>query len=153
MVEKFRAKSREIFRTWRIKSLKRGQSFDLDFVELEYQNMEKLKWNINSFLGEPLKSVLLAMIQTRDRNWGWLWLFSDPFFGAEGAEQWELLKIFGKNWGQGPIFGAAGAKNFDKFLVKNRPSSYLLSLTESKNKSVMHFWRNRLNMIQLEILT
>ena len=28
---------------------------------------------------------------------GGLWPFSDPFFGTEGAEKWELLKIFGKN--------------------------------------------------------
>ena len=37
------------------------------------------------------------------------------FFDAEGTEKWELLKIFGKNWVQWSIFGAAGAENFDKF--------------------------------------
>ena len=46
---------------------------------------------------------------------GWLWPFSDHIFGAEGAEKWELLKIFGKNRVQWPILGAADAENFDKF--------------------------------------
>ena len=46
---------------------------------------------------------------------GWLWTFGDHFFGAEGAEKWELLKIFGQNYVQWPIFGAAGAENFVKF--------------------------------------
>ena len=46
---------------------------------------------------------------------GWFWLFGDHFYGAEGAEKWELLEIFGLNWVKWPSFGATGAENFDKF--------------------------------------
>ena len=52
---------------------------------------------------------------TPKRGEGWLWPFGDHFFGAEGAEKWEFLKIFGQNYVQWPIFGAAGAENFVKF--------------------------------------
>ena len=52
---------------------------------------------------------------TPQKGGGWLWPFGDHFFGAEGAEKWELLKIFGQNYVQWPIFGAAGAENFVKF--------------------------------------
>ena len=38
-----------------------------------------------------------------------------PSFGADGAEQWELLEIFGENWVKWPIFDAAGAENFEIF--------------------------------------
>ena len=48
----------------------------------------------------PIQNTLIRALIGREQrpNWGPLWSLSDTFFKTEGAEKWERLKIFGKNW-------------------------------------------------------